>query len=71
MLEKEIRCKQLDELKAGIFSGVYIVEVKHFDGRLIHLKKFDDKNECLQVYNDMKRSYNHCAYVNKYMVFDF
>ncbi len=71
MTEKEIRYKQLDELKAGIFSGVYIVEVKRFDGRLIHLKKFDNKNECLQVFNDMKRAYKQYAYVNKYMVFDF
>ena len=71
MTEKEIRLNQLKELEKGVFPGSYIVTVRHFDGRLISMKKFDDKETCLQVYRELQKAYNQYAYVKRYCCFEF
>ena len=71
MTEKQVRLNQLHDLEKGVYSGSYVVSVRHFDGRLISMKKFDDKTECLQVYKEQQKEYNHFAYVRKYCCFEF
>lgn len=42
---KEIRAKQLDELKKGIATANYILQETHHDGRIVRRLCFESKEE--------------------------
>ena len=71
MREKDIRAAQLEELKSGIFSGTYGVDVRHFDGRKIEGMLFANKQDCINYYNEKEKAYRGYASVKRFVVFDF
>ena len=68
---KEMRCRQLDELKDGIFPGTYAVTITRFDGRLVAKYAYDTKDECDRMYHTLCEEYKYRAHVKRSVCFEY
>lgn len=71
MKEKDIRASQADFVKkSGIFSGTYYITVRHFDGRQIERRSFEDFDFFKSEYRKTQEKYAGFASVRASIEFD-
>ena len=68
---KEIREKELEELKEGTLPGVYFVTITHFDGRPVAQFAYDEKHVCDKMYSEFCQAYKYKARVKRSVTFEY
>ena len=70
MTEKQVIQKQTAMVcEKCLYSGHYLVTVKHFDGRTISKRRVEDYDIAAQLYRNLCREYHQYATVTLEIVF--
>lgn len=71
MYEKDIRAAQLEDLKSGIFSGMFVVEELNSSFLVRQKWEFEKKEDAERKYSELANSGIYTAFLRKYAKFDF
>ena len=71
MMEKDIRVMQLEDLKSGIFSGLFVVEELNSSFAMRRRWEYEKKGEAEKKYNQLISEGIYPAFLKKYAKFSF